>query len=439
MRRFRHGGHAPACVALVLLAAPPMLAAAARAQGDVPARAPDAGPPPAGRPAIPIAGYADCEIVESAPIETSLDHPWIRNAAEVWPQMIRSARRTLEFAEFYASNEPGSRLEAVVREIEAAAARGVSVRILGEKSFYKTYPETYDRLAKLENVQVRHLDLKSPGRPGGVLHAKYFIADGEQVFLGSQNFDWRALEQIQELGVRLAGEDVAGYYCEVFDADWALAAADSGGAVPPRPGAGDALPIVRVEAQGDTLRLWPTMSPAGWIPCEECWDERHLVEIIEGARRDVMVQLLTYRPVSGREYYAVLENALRRAAARGVRVRLLLSDWCKRPHTIPYLKSLTLVPNVEVKLVTIPQWSGGFIPYARVIHAKYLVADGRRAWIGTSNWERDYFHESRNVGIALESARIGEVLARFFESTWESEYAYPVRPDEEYQPPRIGD
>ena len=406
------------------------------------ARAHGAGPseqPAAGRPATPIAGYADCEIVESAPVETSLDHPWIRNAPDVWPEMIRGANRTLEFAEFYASNEPGSRLEPVVEAIEAAAGRGVAVRILGEKGFYKTYPETYDRLAKRKNVEVRFLDLKAPGRPGGVLHAKYFIVDGEHTFLGSQNFDWRALEHIQEIGVRLAGEDIASFYREVFEADWALATADSGGAVAAREGAAQALPIVRVEAPGDTLRLWPTMSPAGWIPCEACWDEGHLVGIIDGAREDVMVQLLTYRPVSGREYYAALESALRRAAARGVRVRLLLSDWCKRPHTIPYLKSLVLVPNVEVKLVTIPEWSGGFIPFARVIHAKYLVADGRRAWIGTSNWEKDYFYESRNVGLAFESPRLGAMLTRFFEENWASEYAYPVEPSAEYEPPRIGE
>jgi phosphatidylserine/phosphatidylglycerophosphate/cardiolipin synthase-like enzyme len=398
-----------------------------------------AGAPAASTPAIPIAGYGDCEIVESAPVETSLDHPEIRNAAEVWPQMIRAAERSLDFAEFYVSTQAGSRLETVIAEIEKAAKRGVRVRFLGEKAFYKTYPETYDRLAKRKNIDVRFLNLKAPGRPGGVLHAKYFIADGEQVFLGSQNFDWRALDHIQELGVRLSGEDLASYYQEVFEADWALAALDSGGAVPSAPRPQGALPIVRVESPGDTLRLWPTMSPVGWIPCEECWDETHLVRLLDGARTDAMVQLLTYRPVSGREYYAAIETALRRAAARGVHVRLLLSDWCKRPNVIPYLKSLSLVPNIEVRLVTIPQWSGGFIPYARVIHAKYLVVDGRRAWIGTSNWERDYFHNTRNVGLALESDRIGSHLTRFFESNWESEYAYPVRPEEAYSPPRIGE
>src|SRR5688500_1497355 len=43
------------------------------------------------------------ELVESAPVETTLDHPEIRNAEVVWVEMIQSAARTLDFAEFYAS------------------------------------------------------------------------------------------------------------------------------------------------------------------------------------------------------------------------------------------------------------------------------------------------------------------------------------------------
>src|SRR5438093_1360067 len=57
------------------------------------------------------------ELVESEPIETSLDRPDLRDAWQVWPQMIASARAHLEIAEFYASNEPGSRLEPVVQAL----------------------------------------------------------------------------------------------------------------------------------------------------------------------------------------------------------------------------------------------------------------------------------------------------------------------------------
>ena len=134
---------------------------------------------------------------------------------------------------------------------------------------------------------------------------------------------------------------------------------------------------------------------------------------------------------------AVIDDALRRAAGRGVDVRLLLADWCRRTGTIDRLQALQRVPGIEIRLVTLPPSSAGFIPYARVVHAKHLAVDGRRAWLGTSNWSRDYFHASRNVGILVEGAPFARRLARFFLDGWDSAYAVTVDPEAGYDPPRI--
>jgi phosphatidylserine/phosphatidylglycerophosphate/cardiolipin synthase-like enzyme len=200
-----------------------------------------------------------------------------------------------------------------------------------------------------------------------------------------------------------------------------------------------AFPVTVID-DGDTVRITPVFSPRGWLPDESLWDLPRLTALIDSAGTTVRVQLLTYRTTDrdGR-FFEDLEAALRRAAARGVSVQLLLSDWCMRAGTIEGLQSLEPLPNVEVRLMTIPQWSGGFVPYARVAHAKYLVVDGRRAWIGTSNWERDYFLASRNVGLILESRSIGAALDRFFLDGWNGPYAKPVDPCGKYQPPRIGE
>jgi phosphatidylserine/phosphatidylglycerophosphate/cardiolipin synthase-like enzyme len=74
-----------------------------------------------------------------------------------------------------------------------------------------------------------------------------------------------------------------------------------------------------------------------------------------------------------------------------------------------------------------------------VVHAKYLVVDGEKAWIGTSNWERGYFHDSRNVGLIVDGRPFAQKLERFFQSGWTSRYAEPVDPDADYAPPRIGE
>jgi len=164
-----------------------------------------------------------------------------------------------------------------------------------------------------------------------------------------------------------------------------------------------------------------------------------MVEWIDAARDSLRATMLTYRR-TGRdgETFDDLHAALRRAADRGVVVRLLVADWSKRKPAIDDLKDLAREDGIDVRLVTIPAASGGFIPYARVIHAKYVTIDGRRLWLGTSNWERGYFHASRNVGILVESARHARSLDVSFDALWHSAHADPVEPGRTYEVPRIG-
>lgn len=375
-------------------------------------------------------------LAESFPVETTLDHPEIPDAPSVWLEMIGGAQKSLDFAEFYASNEPGSRLETVIQAVEAALGRAVTVRFLADARFEQTYPETLARL-KDKGAAVRIIDYGKLA--GGVLHAKYFIVDGRELFLGSQNFDFRSLAHIQELGVRLAEPKSVAALADIFATDWALAGGgDQGFRVAPKPG-GYGFPAMVGQGE-DAARVTLVASPKGYLPDESLWDLPRLTELIDSAQETVRVQLLTYRTVGyDKSYFETLESALRRAAARGVKVQMILADWSKRSPTIEGLQSLQPVPGIDVRLTTIPQWSGGFIPFARVSHAKYLVVDGKRSWIGTSNWEADYFFHSRNVGVIVEGATIGAQLDRFFTSTWSSPYAYDLDACARYEPPRVAE
>lgn len=393
---------------------------------------------PAGAPsAAPVGSTSglSIQLVESFPIETILDHPDIPEAYDTWKTMIDGAVRSLEFAEFYASSEPGSRLEPILAAVEAAAKRGVKVRFLSENNFYKTYPQTLDRLKAAPGIEVRLYDVKSI--MGGVLHAKYFLVDGQEAYLGSQNFDWRSLAHIQELGVRIRQTEAVRAFYDVFETDWSLAGGGDRSFRRPIPDGGYHFPATAM-AGSDTSRVTPVFSPKGWLPDESLWDLPRLVELIDSARSTVRLQLLTYRTTGKNEYFDTLETALRAAAARGVSVQLLFSDWCKRAGTIEGLQSLEPLPGIEVKLVTIPEWSGGFIPYARVIHAKYLVIDENKAWVGTSNWEKDYFFASRNVGLIIEGRATAARLNKFFLDGWNGPYATPVNACQAYTPPKIG-
>jgi phosphatidylserine/phosphatidylglycerophosphate/cardiolipin synthase-like enzyme len=383
--------------------------------------------------ASPAAPPDTLELVETAPTETTLAHADLGSAADVWLEMIHAATRSLDFAEFYASSHPGSRLEPVLEALGAAAARGVRVRFMADAGFAKKESATLERLEKMPGIQVRRIDwAKEAG--GGIHHAKYFLVDGKEAFLGSQNFDWRSLEHIQELGVRVRIPAVVQALGQVFVSDWALA----GGEPKPVLGPAPAFPVGGV-FRGEPLNVSFVATPKGRLPDETEWSLPRLVALIDGAKKTVRVQVLTYQPQGRGAYFSELESALKRAAARGAEVSLLVSDWSKRPQQVASLKSLALTPRVTVKFLTVPTAKSGFIPYARVIHAKYLSVDAQKAWVGTSNWEGDYFFQSRNVGLIVDGARFARRLDELFLDDWNSGYVTKVDPCASYDAPRIGE
>jgi phosphatidylserine/phosphatidylglycerophosphate/cardiolipin synthase-like enzyme len=353
---------------------------------------------------------ASVELVETIPVECTLARV-APDAADTWLAMINEARQSIDLAEFYASNAPHSRLEPIVAALEAALHRGVRVRFLAEHSFVKVYPDTLARLAKAGAV-VRELDLSATTY--GILHAKYFIVDGRDAVFGSQNFDWRAIEHNYELGARVRDPAIVAGLAAVFARDWAQAG-------------GEPLPNDRAPASAFVA------SPKSMLPDGIAWDVPALIAAIDSARTSIAVQLLTYRAGDWTE----LEAPLLRAAGRGVHVQLMVADWSKRKGTLPGLLQLARTPNVAIKFVTFPLAAQGFIPFARVTHAKLLVVDGTHGWLGTGNWEKEYFYASRNVGLVISDPAIADQLARFFRTLWDSPYASPVDPDGQYEPPRI--
>ena len=79
------------------------------------------------------------------------------------------------------------------------------------------------------------------------------------------------------------------------------------------------------------------------------------------------------------------------------------------------------------------------LPFARVEHCKYLVADSTRCWLGTANWERGYFYNLRNVGVVVENARITALLHRIFMKGWDGPYTERITQEATYTPREHGE
>ncbi len=374
------------------------------------------------------------ELVESIPAETTLDNPDIRNTQEVWLEMINSAQKTLDIEQFYISNEKGEPLDTILHAIIAAAKRGVIVRIIVDGEMFRTYPDDVTWIEQQSaNITKHVIDFKALA--GGIQHSKYFIVDGKEVFLGSQNFDWRALKHIHELGVRFSGDyDLIRIYSDIFDEDWKYSEINDGKTwnLPIYTISGPDFMIYK-STYGDSIHVKPTISPKEFYHINGDKDLDEILFMINYAAIEINLQFLSYNPVTKEGYWEEIDSALISASKRGVKVKLLVSDWNLGKTAVEHFKELIQYPNFEVRYTSIPDHSGGFIPYARVEHCKYITADSL-CWIGTSNISYSYFYESRNVGLVVESGRFTQRLRDIFYKSWDSEYAHPIESIGEYMP-----
>ena len=376
------------------------------------------------------------ELVQTAPVETSLHSDDLRDPATVWSEMFDNAKTEIVIGQFYAVNKPGSVFDKVVERLAAAGKRGVKIRFLmDQKGLGLSEKPTLDQLRAIPNLELRMLDF-SKLTGNGIIHAKYMVVDGATAFIGSQNFDWRAFEHIHETGLRITDPKLAGQVLAVFNQDWRAQALTEQGTAVPALNAITAAPNYRQE----TFLL---ASPNRYNPAGIGDSESGLPALLADAKSEVRIQLLDYAPLSygpkgTRPYYAVIDNAVRAAANRGVKIKLMVSNWNLEQPAQAYLKSLAMLPNVEIRVVTIPMASSGFIPFARVIHSKTMVIDNQVAWVGTSNWAGGYMDLSRNMEVVMRNEKMAQRLAATQEQIWSSQYAQALDINKQYPKPVKG-
>lgn len=390
----------------------------------------------AGAPARADFAIPGFELVHTVPVQTLLTAPDLRGPVEVWNQMIDTARREIVIGQFYVTGRPGEPLDLVIERLEAAAARGVRIRFLMESRGEPiSEPATIARLRAIPGLQFRLLEFGKLAA-GGIIHAKYFVVDGREAFVGSQNFDWRALKHIHETGLRITQPAIVSQLQAIFEQDWQAQAQLAAGQAAVRP------PVAAAPVDIDQPAFL-LASPRAWNPPGVGDSEEALPRLLAQAQREVRVQLLDYAPLAyaagRRPFYAVIDNAVRAAAARGVRVKLLVSNWNTEEPAIHHLQSLAVLPEVEVRIVTLPRAAEGFIPFARVIHTKAMTIDGALAWVGTSNWMGGYLNNSRNLEVVLRDPAMAGRVSALHEQLWQSPYAERLDVKRRYPKPAKGE
>lgn len=150
------------------------------------------------------------------------------------------------------------------------------------------------------------------------------------------------------------------------------------------------------------------------------------------------------------QYYAIFSDdtterlfeAMREAAGRGVRIRILLDDFNTSGKNAQVLK-LAFEKNIELRLFNPLPGSrsslllriiGNLKDTARIqrrMHNKMFVADNAVAIMGGRNLGETYFGRSKDTNFVdidiLAAGRIARDLSRSFDQYWNNPLSYPVQ------------
>lgn len=376
------------------------------------------------------------ELVQSAPSETIYENSDLPRTFDVWKKMIDESKASVDIEAFYFADAKGEPLESIIGSMKNASERGVKVRIIVDSSFYSRNDKSVDLLEGIENISIRKIPFGNLS--GGVMHAKYFIVDNENLFLGSQNMDWRAIKHIHEIGVRVKNKSLAKTFTELFETDWNLSEGNIYGLANQKPVnvVNSESPVILNSGKYGEMTLYPAFSPPSLNPAGFSSEEDELLKIIENTREKLLIQIYSFSDKDRYDtvQYTKISDALIKAAGRDVSIKIILPDWAMRDYSEKFLKELSEVKNIEIKISTIPQHSGGFIPFARVDHSKYLISDNEISWVSTTNWESGYFSRSRNVTLIIKNIQVNKDLENVFYTGWTSPYVSFIDVNKKYEP-----
>ncbi|XP_050010792.1 5'-3' exonuclease PLD4 isoform X1 [Alexandromys fortis] len=394
-------------------------------------------------------------LVESLPqdLPFASGSPTAQPLAQAWMQLLDSARESVHVASYYWSltgpdigvNDSSSQLgEALLQKFQQLLVRNISLSVATHSPTLARTSTDLQVLAA-HGAQVRQVPMRH--FTGGVLHSKFWVVDGQHVFVGSANMDWRSLAQVKELGAIIYNcSQLAQDLEKTFQTYWVLGTPR---AVLPKTWPRNFSSHInrfhplRGLFDGVPATAYFSASPPSLCPHGRTQDLDAVLEVMADAREFIYVSVMEYFPTTRfthpARYWPVLDSALRAAAFdRGVHVRLLVSCWLNTdPTMFTYLRSLQAFSDpsasisVDVKVFVVPVGNHSNIPFSRVNHSKFMVTD-KAAYIGTSNWSEDYFSSTSGVGLVVSQTIPGaqpgatpvqEQLRQLFERDWSSRYA----------------
>lgn len=354
------------------------------------------------------------ELIQTKPLGTNLGAS-LKETATAWVELIDSAQSQIFVSQFYVAifEDDGKTIhpamQSVLNALERAVKRHVQIYMLVDKKFYKNYPQSYEHFKALSGVHWADFDLSQ--KTGGINHSKYWIVDGRIAYVGSANLDWRSLTHIHEMGLIVDNTEAVADLCQVFEYDWLM--------------------MTQTKIQCDPVlndfvfssSTYFTASPKSLLPKHVDFTLPELRHIIRNTQSTLQLALHSFKSkgYDGSEWMK-LHQDIQKASRRGVKIEILLGSWMFKKGIPQELIDLSKSQNITIRVLDVPLYHNKNIPFARVLHSKMMVVDGKKLWLSTANWAKDYFYDSRNVDVITEVNDVVRDAQNTFQILWSSPY-----------------
>ena len=283
-------------------------------------------------------------------------------------EAITAAKKSLRIKMFLFSDP--SLLAAVI----ATQRRGVKVRIMLNPARRGGEPENEATRKKLEKVGVSVID----SNPAFALtHEKSMVVDEELAFVKSLNWETKNLTETRDYAVVTGNNEEVREIIDCFEADWHRKKFDPG---------------------KQPHLIW----------CNYNGRDR-IANFIDRAEETLFIQNERYQD-------AVIIERLVRAVRRGVKIHVM----ARPPHTLKKEKlvegvgGIRILNDVGVKVHKLKHLK---------LHAKMLLADSKRAIVGSINLSPGSFDSRRELAIEVTDKHVLKRLHHVAEHDWKHSQA----------------
>lgn len=291
--------------------------------------------------------------------------------------------------------------------LAAALTRGVRVGVLVEAAPVGGVPaEEEDLLGALAAAGAEVWRIGGSGRDRyGTMHAKYAVIDERTLLLGSENWTPSGFPEHGRgnvgWGALFHAESLAQYYAGLWRED-----VDPGrGDVRPWP-PGPVLALAAPSTPGGLPELAPSQVTALSVP-ENAGPA--FLSLLARAKRSIDLEALQLPPAWADGPNAVLA-ALRDAAARGVKVRIIVDGSEANAGTVAAVEAWARDEGLSIAARAMPD---------RRVHNKAAVVDGAAAWMGSMNFGEASMTRNRETAVLVEGAPVA-TWAAAFEADWQA-------------------